>query len=85
MSFFLELFRTRCLLQLKLLPLFGIVIICYNLPLYFYQLFEFNSGKEHGPVVRKVDSAIQWINLYPEDNAVDFPHTYPPDGDLSVG
>ena len=85
MSFFLELFRTRCLLQLKLLPLFGIVIICYNLPLYFYQLFEFNSGKEHGPVVRKVDSAIHWINLYPEDNAVGFPNTYPPDGDLSVG
>ena len=52
--------------------------------MYFYHLFEFNSGKEHGPVVRKVDSAIQWINLYQEDNAVGFPNTYPPDGDLSV-
>ena len=38
-----------------------------------------------GPVVRKVDSAIHWINLYPEDNTVGFPNTYPPDRDLFVG
>ena len=36
-----------------------------------------------GPVVRKIDSAIQWINHYPLDNAIDFPNTYPLDSDLS--
>ena len=34
-----------------------------------------------GPVVRKIDSAIQWINNYPLDNAIDFPNTYPLDSD----
>ena len=29
------------------------------------------------PVVKKLDSAIQWINLYPVDNAIGFPNTYP--------
>ena len=38
-----------------------------------------------GPVVRKVDNAIQWINLYPVDSAVDFPNTYPLDTELSGG
>ena len=37
------------------------------------------------PVVQKLDSAIHWINLYPEDNAIDFPNTYPLDSDLSGG
>ena len=37
------------------------------------------------PVVQKVDSAIQWINLYPVDSAVGFPNTYPLDSDLSGG
>ena len=31
------------------------------------------------PVVQKVDSAIQWINLYPVDSAIGFPNTYPLD------
>ena len=26
------------------------------------------------PVVKRVDSAILWINLYPVDNAIGFPH-----------
>ena len=38
-----------------------------------------------GPVVWKVDNAIQWINLYPVDNAIDFSNTYPLYGDLSGG
>jgi len=38
-----------------------------------------------GIVVQKVDGAIQWINLYPVDNATYFPHTYPLDSDLSSG
>ena len=37
------------------------------------------------PVVQKVDSAIQRINLYPVDNAIGFPNTYPLDSDLSGG
>lgn len=37
------------------------------------------------PVVWSLDCAIHWINLYPTDNAVRFPITYPLDGDLSVG
>ena len=36
-----------------------------------------------GPVVRKMDSTINWINLYPVDGAIAFPNTYPLDGDLS--
>ena len=37
------------------------------------------------PVVQKVDSAIQRINLYPEDSAIGFPNTYPLDRDLISG
>ena len=37
------------------------------------------------PVVRRSDDAIQWINLYPVDNATRFAITYPQDSDLSVG
>ena len=38
-----------------------------------------------GPVVRMVDSAIRWINLYPGDNAIDAHNTYPQDSDLFSG
>ena len=37
------------------------------------------------PVVQKVDSAIQWINIYPVDSAIGCPNTYPQDSDLSSG
>ena len=37
------------------------------------------------PVVQKLDSAIHRINLYPLDNAIGFPDTYPLDSDLSGG
>ena len=37
------------------------------------------------PVVQKLDRAIHRINLYPVDNAIVFPNTYPLDSDLSVG
>ena len=33
-------------------------------------------------VVQKVDSTIQWINLYPLDSAIGFPKTYPMDSDF---
>ena len=36
-------------------------------------------------VVKKVDSPIQRINLYPVDNAIGFPNTYPLDSDLFGG
>ena len=38
-----------------------------------------------GPVVQKMDSTIQWINRYPQDNTIDFPYIYPLDSDLSNG
>ena len=37
------------------------------------------------PVVRRVDSAIHWINYYPKDSAIGFGNTYPLDNDLSGG
>ena len=37
------------------------------------------------PVVQKLDSAIHQINLYPVDNAIGFPNTYPLDSNLSGG
>ena len=37
------------------------------------------------PVVQKLDSTIHRINLYPVDNAIGFPDTYPLDSDLSGG
>ena len=37
------------------------------------------------PVVQRVDSAIQWINYYPLDNAIHFDSTYLRDSDLSNG
>ena len=35
------------------------------------------------PVVRKLDSAIHWINYYPLDSAIGCRNTYPLDSDLS--
>ena len=37
------------------------------------------------PVVRKLDSAIHWINRYPEDKYYDNQLRYPVDSDLSTG
>ena len=31
-----------------------------------------------GSFVQKVDNASHWINLYPVDNAIDFPNTVEP-------
>ena len=42
-------------------------------------------GVRVAPVVQKVDSAIQRINLYPVDSAIGFPNTYPLASDLSAG
>ena len=39
-----------------------------------------------GQVVKKVDNAVKWINLYPVDSAISLiPNTYPLDSDLSDG
>ena len=35
------------------------------------------------PVIEKMDNPIQWINLYPMDNAIDFPNTYLLNSDLT--
>ena len=44
-----------------------------------------NSLFVQAPVVQKLDSAIQRINLYPLNSAIGFPNTYPLDSDLSDG
>ena len=33
--------------------------------------------------MRKMDSTIHWINLYPVDGAIGLPNSYPVDSDLS--
>ena len=38
-----------------------------------------------GPVDQKVDNITHWIDLYPLDNAIVFPNTYPLLSDLSDG
>ena len=40
---------------------------------------------ELGLVVRKMDNAIRWINLYPVDRAIGFPNIYPLNSNLSDG
>ena len=47
--------------------------------------FKTGDNLDQAPVVQKVDSAIQRINLYPVDSAIGFPNTYPPGRDLSGG
>ena len=37
------------------------------------------------PVVQTMDSAIHRIKIYPVDNAIGFPNTYPLESDLSGG
>ena len=44
-----------------------------------------DSANPPGPVVQKADSTIQRINLYPLDNAIGFPNTYPLESNLSSG
>ena len=46
---------------------------------------EWSSHLHLAPVVQKLDSATHRINLYPVDNAIGFPNTYPLDSDLSSG
>ena len=58
------------------------------LPLPNSKIKNANTSKfdvQLAPVVRKVDSAIHWINYYPKDSAVGFRNTYPLDSDLSGG
>ena len=37
------------------------------------------------PVVQTLDSTTHWIKIYPVNNAIGFPTTYPLDSDLSNG
>ena len=39
---------------------------------------------QQGPDVQKVDNAIHWIKLYPGDNTIDFPNTYPLDSASAI-
>ena len=42
-------------------------------------------SNQQAPVVQTLDSAIQWINIYPVDSVIGFASTYPLDSDLSDG
>ena len=44
-----------------------------------------DSTIHQAPVVQTLDSAIHRIKVYPVDNAIGFPSTYPLDSDLSSG
>ena len=44
-----------------------------------------DSAIHQAPVVQTLDSAIHRIKVYPVDNAIGFPSTYPLDSDLSSG
>jgi len=46
---------------------------------------QIKSRFDLAPVVQKLDSAIHRINLYPVDNAIGLPNTYPLDTNLSSG
>ena len=48
-------------------------------------LSSLSFSRRLAPVVQTLDSAIQWINIYPVDSAIGFPNTYPLDSDLSDG
>ena len=51
----------------------------YNLDSVWADRFSIDIGwfpyNDLGPVVRKKDSVIHWINLYPVDGAIGFPNT----------
>ena len=49
--------------------------------LLYYPIMSNNQA----PVVQKVDTAIQWIGLYPVDSAIGFANAYSLDSDLSSG
>ena len=50
------------------------------------RLYEaITMAKLQAPVVQTLDSAIHQIKVYPVDNAIGFPNTYPLDSDLSSG
>ena len=52
----------------------------------YLEIYYYCTGyKLLAPVVRKLDSAIQWINHYPLDSAISCRNTYPLDSDLSGG
>ena len=53
----------------------------------FYQLtfISFLHRVQQGLVVRRIDNAIHWINLYPVESAECIVNTYPLDSDLSGG
>ena len=64
----LSLIISRCRYGCKL-KMFGLGQNCYT---------------DLAPVVRPVDNAIHWVNLYPEDSAIGFPNIHPLDSDLST-
>ena len=50
-----------------------------------YLFLSHNFDKILAPVVRRLDSAIHWINHYPLNNSIDFPRVYPLDRHLLGG
>jgi len=51
----------------------------------FSKPIRFKTETDQAPVVQKMTSAIHQINLYPVDNGIGFPNTYPLVSDLSGG
>lgn len=43
-----------------------------------------NFGIVVAPIIKRVDNAIHCINIYPADNAIVLPNTYPLKSDLSA-
>ena len=56
-----------------------------GLNFYLLTFISFLHRVQQGLVVRRVDNAIHWINLYPVESAECIVNTYPPDSDLSGG
>ena len=52
---------------------------------YVNTVISVTSWNDQAPVVQTLDSAIHRIKIYPVDNAIVFPNTYPLDSDLSAG
>ena len=56
-----------------------------GLNFYLLTFISFLHRVQQGLVVRRIDNAIHWINLYPVESAECIVNTYPPDSDLSGG
>ena len=71
----------NCFLVLFLLWEVSLQVLWFSPLLLQHFQFQFDQA----PVVQTLDSAIHQIKIYPLDNAIGFPNTYPQDSDLFGG